>query len=368
MKFPSKSIVKLKLKQIARQVENFKGCPWVLESEYADKYGLPRELPIHLKTLIGEWRAKKAARSAPKERRPREPKKPVSRFPVEDLLLSNTEKYPTERMDVEPAEASDFTSYSSECVPDLLFIYDFFGRFGAAVQLSKFPLNLFEEALCSNDRSTLIDEMHRTLYECLRADNEDVMGDSEFEVFDLQAVRDYIEMKSDEADRDIIEQDVMNSMKSVHSYYRCSPKHLLSVLRYLVQQALQTACVRDAIKENLAEYKGLASKKRKRAAEDRKKLKMLKDDLKEEKTKLIADKDLINHVAALTDMLSAKEAEQLQNNAPARRPSRREAMERKKLFDEAQEKQIIKESHRTRYGTALSDWRNKPKTRSKKCV
>jgi len=96
------------------------------------------------------------------------PKKEPIKYPIDDLLVQSSAKDPA--FSDRPSLSTEF-KVPMDCIGDLLMIWDFFSSFARLLNLWRFSLEDFENAICHKDSNLiLIVESHAALLHFLIKD------------------------------------------------------------------------------------------------------------------------------------------------------------------------------------------------------
>ncbi|KAJ7957110.1 DDT domain-containing protein [Quillaja saponaria] len=286
------------LKSFIRE-STYRNAPWVLHDELARYHGISTDIPGELKDraffknglLIcnrkrkieelkgeaGNCKSKKLE-GQNENGHLEEPKK----YPIDDLLVKPGPDDPvfTDR----PSPSRDF-NVPMDCVGDLLMVWDFCLSFGRLLHLSPFSLEDFENAICHKDSNlVLLVESHAALLGLLIRDNGDYFVAVQKRKRKMKITMitwtdylcDFLEMIN------IPELCHYESTIKRGHYGLVDAQAKLGFFREMINQALETAIIREKLDEFIEQRQELGSTRRGQALEEAKKRREEKERLKDE--------------------------------------------------------------------------------------
>ncbi|ONK57685.1 uncharacterized protein A4U43_C09F3020 [Asparagus officinalis] len=263
----SRSVLKAFIRESTSQ-----SAPWMLHEKLAEKHGISTKPPenLHTGNTIGKKR------------------KNTENGSVVDMDMTNKRtkkdgdatngiriKYPIEDLLVQPAandpafsdRPSLYTSFKvpMDCVGDLLMIWDFCSSFARLLNLWRFSLEDFENAICHKDSNLiLIVEAHAALLRLLIKDEgnyfmiiEGKKRKSKITVITWKEfLCDFLEMEG----REELTKYLGTIRRGHYGLLEVSAK--LSIFRDLVSEALKTNAIRARVDECIEQQQELAAKRR----------------------------------------------------------------------------------------------------------
>lgn len=268
-----------------------KASPWLINEKLAEKHGI----------LTGEIGAfdisrdsKKGGRknnldnqnSRPNQKRRKTENRHVPeslveepiKYPIDDLLVKPSSDDPifTER----PLSCTDFL-VPTDCVGDLLMVWNFFIYFGRLLHLWPFSLEDFEHAICHKDSELiLIVESHSAILKFLIKDGGDYF-------MAIQSKKSKLKIKLSNWAKYLChflemsdKPELSNHVAIIkRGHYGLLDIHVkLSILRELVSEVLATMAIRDRLDECIEQNKVLVARKREVAKAKKEEYLLNKDD------------------------------------------------------------------------------------------
>uniref|UniRef100_A0A7N0TNB0 DDT domain-containing protein n=1 Tax=Kalanchoe fedtschenkoi TaxID=63787 RepID=A0A7N0TNB0_KALFE len=285
------------LKSFIRE-STYRSIPWVLHDGIAKKYGIQTAIPEELRSQVfldDDLRVcnktKKTAKGG-KEKSACQRKifaesneadqsiqEPV-KYPIDDLLvqLSFDDPVFTER----PLPSSDFI-VPTECIGDLLMVWDFCSSYGRLLHIWPFSLDDFENALCRKDTNLVIlVEAHSALLRFLIKDGGAYASAIQAKKRKLKITL----LKWAEYLCDFLEiidlPELRNCISTIkRGHYGLLESHFkVKIFRELVDHAIATESFREKIEEYVEQRQELGASRREEALEDAKRRRKDKEDVK----------------------------------------------------------------------------------------
>ncbi|KAK9735204.1 hypothetical protein RND81_04G190700 [Saponaria officinalis] len=282
------------LKSFIRE-STYRSIPWVIHRNLATKYGIPTDVPEHLKDKVSflngcvvsyKKRKKteghqegcngKIKRSKSEKGKsdgqisddPAENGDESIKYPIADQLVQPGPDDPvfTER----PSPSREFT-VQNDCVGDLLMVWDFCSSFSRLLYLWPYSLEDFEKALCHKESSiALIVETHAALLRLLMKDEGkyyiEVQKKKRKSKITLITWTDYLCDFMEMVDIPELTAHIA-TIKRGH-YGLLDPPVKLRILKELVDDVVATDLVREKLDENLEQRHALGAEKRGEALEE----------------------------------------------------------------------------------------------------
>ncbi|KAL5704141.1 hypothetical protein ACHQM5_022613 [Ranunculus cassubicifolius] len=296
------------LKSFIRE-STYRSLPWIVHEKLANQYGISTAIPEELREKVptqgqgingkqGDAHRKKRKKSgtedteslAPSKKIKKEMKKPPPepiKYPIDDLLVQPGDDDPvfTDR----PTPSRDFL-VPMDCVGDLLMVWDFCSSYSRMLQLWRFSLDDFQNALCHKENNlVLIVECHSALLRLLIKEQGEyftaIQNKSRSRKVTAVTWTNYI--------CDFLEMQNLPELSSCISTIKRGHYGLLDtqakvvILRELISQVTETDIFREQLDEIMEQRQALASTRREEALEEGRKKR--EKELKKAKNQLLSE-------------------------------------------------------------------------------
>ncbi|KAF5745091.1 DDT domain-containing protein [Tripterygium wilfordii] len=281
------------LKSFIRE-STYRSSPWVLHDKLAQKHEISTNPPEELRSKVF---VQDGLIVCHKKRRKTEDDENNSGLIADDYegdrSKENSIKYPIDDMLVKPGSddpvftdrphpTKDF-KVSMDCVGDLLLVWDFCSSFGKLLQLWRFSLENFENALCHKDSNlALIMELHSAFLRLLIKDSGQYLSAVENKGRKLKITLinwteylcDFLEMGN--------APELCTHVTPIKRgrYGLLDAQAKLAILQELINHALETDIFKEKMGEYIEERQALGATRRGEALEEARKKREEKERLK----------------------------------------------------------------------------------------
>ena len=310
-----KNVIRCAIRIFAKQ-HNSQRAPWILDEQIAQKYNISTSVPLELAAKISAHsdkrkRAKWSTKCDDEQRL-----KEFDAFwkKIEKIgILNGGQMQIEDESNVSNLAFFDFCTFLDDDASERtkrqkhrklndLFaaawkLWSFVAVFCEQLRLSPFPISFFLDALCSEQRCILMDELHRCLLEIIRKGkmNEtetEIFGKEPVSSFRLDLLRKYLQNRCDEGEHSL-DDVVWHKLSNLRRYASLSIDQKLQILDILFLDAMSTQIVSDFMAErigkyqaNRAELKRLDDECANALKKEKKKLKALRSELMDKKRRL----------------------------------------------------------------------------------